>query len=176
MKIFYISDLHLCHKNIIKLCNRPYGDIEEMNEDLIRRWNEVVSENDEVRILGDVGFPKNNEDVEEIISLVKRLNGKKILVVGNHDYKLLQNEEFVRLFASIDNYMRVTDRDRNVILSHYPMEEWDGFYRDFIHLYGHVHNNDVGLKTLKNRYNVSLEVLGYTPRTLDEIIVMNTGV
>lgn len=173
MKIFYISDLHLCHKNIIKLCNRPYSSVEEMNEDIVKNWNSIVSQDDEVRILGDVGFPKNNEDVINIISLVKRLNGKKRLVSGNHDFRLLKNEKFKSLFVEISDYMRVKDGGRDVVLSHYPMEEWDGFYRDFIHLYGHVHNNDVGLKCIKNRYNVGLEVLGYIPRTLDEIIDMN---
>ena len=170
MKIFYISDLHLCHKNIMDFCERPYNTVEEMNEDIIEKWNSVVTPNDVVRILGDIAFPKSQEDIEQVIKLVKRLNGNKTLIIGNHDHKLLKDERFIRLFSSIENYMMVKDNGRKVILFHYPIEEWDGFYKGSIHLYGHVHNNDVGLKDIKNRYNVSADVIGFTPRTLDELI------
>ncbi|MGL6106924.1 hypothetical protein [Romboutsia sp.] len=61
MKTFYISDLHLYHKNVIKMCSRPYEDLEEMNADFIHKWNSVVTHEDKVMILGDVGFPRNQE-------------------------------------------------------------------------------------------------------------------
>ena len=170
MKIYYISDLHFSHENIIKLCNRPYKTIEEMDEDIINKWNSIVTPNDVVRILGDVALARSKDDVEKAIKLVKRLNGNKSLIVGNHDAKLLKDERFRQLFSSIKHYSKVTDSGRKVILSHYPIEEWDGFYKGYIHLHGHVHNNDVNLKKINNRYNVSLEVLGYKPRTLDELI------
>lgn len=173
MKIYYISDLHFYHENILNLTNRKYNTIEEMNEDIINKWNSVVSSDDVVRILGDVAFPKSQEDVAKVIKVIKKLNGNKTLIIGNHDYKLLKNEKFIKLFSSIENYLVTKDNGRKVILFHYPIEEWDGYYRDSIHLYGHVHNNDLELKKLKNRYNVSADVLGFTPRTLDEIILIN---
>lgn len=174
MSTFYISDLHFCHKNIIDFCNRPYLTVEEMNEDLVAKWNSVVTPNDVVRILGDVAFPKSQEDIENTIKLVKRLNGNKTLIIGNHDHKLLKDERFIKLFSSIENYMVTKDEGRKVILFHYPVEEWDGFYKGAIHLYGHVHNNDVGLKEIDNRYNVSADVIGLIPRTLTELIQMNS--
>lgn len=174
MNTFYISDLHFYHKNIINLCDRPYETIEEMNEDIIEKWNSVVTSDDVVRILGDIAFPKSQDEVDKIIQIVKRLNGNKTLIVGNHDWKLLKNEKFIKLFSSIENYMMVKDNGRKVILFHYPIEEWDGYYRDSIHLYGHVHNNNVGLKEIKNRYNVSADVIGFTPKTLDELIELNS--
>ena len=173
MKIYYISDLHFSHEKIIKFCNRPYKTIEEMDEDIINKWNSIVTPNDVVRILGDIALPKSKDDVEKAIKLVKRLNGKKSLIIGNHDTELLEEERFRQLFSSIKHYDKVTDNGRNVILSHYPIEEWDGFYKGYIHLYGHIHNNNVNLKKLDNRYNVSLEVLDYKPKTLDEIISEN---
>lgn len=173
MKTFYISDLHLCHKNIMDFCERPYKTVEEMNEDIVKKWNSVVTPNDVVRILGDIAFPKSQEDIEQVIKLVKRLNGNKTLIIGNHDHKLLKDERFIRLFSSIENYMMVKDNGRKVILFHYPIEEWDGFYKGSIHLYGHIHNNDVGLREIENRYNVSADVIGFIPRTLDELIEMH---
>lgn len=173
MKIFYISDLHLCHTNIIKLCGRPYDNTDEMNNDIVNKWNSVVKDDDVVRILGDVGFPKNDEDTQNIIKLVKNLKGNKHLILGNHDSKLLKNEDFKKLFGSIKSYSKVKDGKENVVLFHYPIEEWDGYFRGDYHLYGHVHNNQNNLKQIQNRFNVSAEILEYIPKTLEELIDMN---
>ena len=81
MKIFGISDTHFNHQRIIDYCNRPYADSKEMDEDMIKKWNETVSNNDVVLHLGDFGLGNK----EYIASIVKRLNGKKILIMGNHD-------------------------------------------------------------------------------------------
>ena len=81
MKFFAIADLHFGHKNIIKYCNRPFENTDEMDRALIKNWNETVSNNDTVLVLGDVGFGSK----EYIGSLIKQLNGKKILIMGNHD-------------------------------------------------------------------------------------------
>ena len=81
MKVFIISDTHFGHENIIKYCNRPFSSVEEMDEKMIKNWNETVSNNDVVLHLGDFGLGKK----EYIASIVKRLNGKKILIMGNHD-------------------------------------------------------------------------------------------
>ncbi|MGL6106925.1 hypothetical protein [Romboutsia sp.] len=66
--------------------------------------------------------------------------------------------------------MRIRDNNKLVILSHYPMEEWDGLYRGSYHLFGHVHNKDQHLLKLDNRFNVCTDVIGFTPRILDELI------
>ena len=81
MKVFIISDTHFNHANIIKYCNRPFKDTKEMDEMMIKNWNETVSNKDIVLHLGDFGLGKK----EYIASIVKRLNGKKILIMGNHD-------------------------------------------------------------------------------------------
>lgn len=170
MKIFYISDLHICHTNIIEMCNRPFDSLEQMHEDMISKWNSVVSKNDVVRILGDVGFPRNQAEVDAILKVVRRLNGNKTLIEGNHDYRLLKDMRFRGLFSEIAPYMRSKDKDRLVILSHYPMEEWDAYFRGSYHAFGHVHTNDSNLKAIDRRYNVCYDAIDGVPRTLDWLI------
>lgn len=166
--IYYTSDLHFNHSNIIRLCDRPFEDVKEMNEAIIKKWNEVVKSTDEVYILGDVGLPKNHKDKSEIISCLSRLKGRKHLIVGNHDKDMLKNDMFKWIFRSIESYMEIKDNGRKVILFHYPIHEWNGYYKDTIHLYGHTHektpNHDV-----KGRYNVGIDMHN-RPVTLDEVI------
>ena len=116
---FYTADLHLFHFNIIRLCNRPYKTAEEMNEDLIAKWNAKVKPEDEVYICGDLVFKAT--DINEVKKLLKSLNGKKYLVQGNHDV-FLKQIRWQDYFIKVDNYMEVADNNRFVILSHYPIE------------------------------------------------------
>lgn len=81
MKRFFTSDLHLGHLNIIRFCDRPYINVVEMNEDLVRRWNEVVGLDDEVWIVGDLAMGHLNES----LFYVKEMMGHKYLLPGNHD-------------------------------------------------------------------------------------------
>ena len=81
--IYFIADTHFNHENIIKYCDRPFSNAKEMNEYIIQKWNSVVKEDDIVYHLGDVGFG-TTEMLKELIS---RLNGTKILLRGNHDFK-----------------------------------------------------------------------------------------
>lgn len=171
MAIYYISDLHFNHKRIIELCNRPYATVEEMNEDMIRRWNSVVTDKDEVYFLGDAGMPKNVRTQKEIADLMKRLNGTIHLIEGNHDHKIIKDTYFRKIFKSISSYKRIKDNGRDVMLFHYPIEDWDGKYRGSYHIHGHIHNNKEAIKTvIPNRFNVSAEVIDYTPKTLDQLI------
>ena len=78
---YLISDTHFNHLNIIKYCNRPFETVEEMNEFIIQKWNNTISNDDTVYFLGD--FCLGNR--EKVIELGHRLNGHKILILGNHD-------------------------------------------------------------------------------------------
>ena len=78
---FYTSDTHFGHARIIELCNRPFKYVDEMNEKIIRRWNGVVDHDDTVYHLGDVALGP----IRESLSCIRRLNGHKILILGNHD-------------------------------------------------------------------------------------------
>lgn len=154
---FYIADPHFGHKSIIHLCNRPFSSIEEMDEALISNWNNKVSKTDTVYILGD--FAKNLTCARNII---EKLNGKKILIRGNHD-----TDPICELFDNCYPYLEITDNETKLILMHYPLYDWNGMYRNSLHLYGHIHEKNMN-KT--NAYCVSVEHTGFAPITLEELI------
>lgn len=80
-EVFFTSDLHIGHARIIELCNRPFRDVDDMNEQLVENWNERVTDDDVVFILGDLALGK----IDDSLEWVKHLLGRKMLVPGNHD-------------------------------------------------------------------------------------------
>lgn len=176
-KIFYTSDLHLGHYNAIRFDNRPWNTVDEMDEGIIQRWNKKVSANDTVYILGDVSWHK---DVKQTVALLKRLNGKKILICGNHDYHR-NKPEFVACFEYIKDYDEIRDGKYNVVLSHYPIMFYKNQRRGWVHLYGHLHIGidetlcgnmiqqlqEAGINA--RMYNVGTMLWDYEPVTLEEI-------
>ena len=78
---FFTSDTHFGHKNIINLCNRPFDDVTHMNEMLVVNWNKVIGQDDTVYHHGDVALGT----IHESLQYIKRLNGTKIQIIGNHD-------------------------------------------------------------------------------------------
>lgn len=166
--IYYSSDLHFNHLNIIKSCNRPFESLEEMNNIIIKNWNDRVRNEDFIYFLGDFGVPKNLKDVEAILSLVKKLNGRKILIQGNHDARLLKNSEFCSLFEEITIYKKISDNGHFVVLMHYPLETWERSYYGSYHLHGHIHTKEINY--IPNRFNVGVDVNNYKPVTLTELI------
>ncbi len=174
MANYYAADFHIGHINSISFNNRPFNDIEEMEESIIKNWNNKVTEEDDIWILGDMAYRYKGDFSEVLV----KLKGKKHLIVGNHDTKILKNEKVRAMFESIDVYKEIVDNGRMVVLFHYPILEWNRFYRDSIHIYGHIHNNtDMDtyqiMKNRKNAYNAGVDVIGFEPCTLDEVIEKN---
>lgn len=143
----YISDLHFFHEKLnVQLDNRGFSDVRSMNQYMIGKWNDKVRGGDQVIVLGDLFWSK---DPDEINSILNRLNGKICLIEGNHDSIWLKKEG-VKLdrFEWIKPYAEVSDHDKLVVLSHYPvfcynhqfLQCKDGSPRTFM-LYGHVHNS-----------------------------------
>ena len=166
-KIYFISDMHFFHKNIIEFCERPFKDVDEMNEFIIKKWNETIKKHDKVFVLGDLGFG-SKEVIEKVI---KRLKGIKVLVRGNHDH---YNDEYYRSigFKEVINYPIIYKKF--FIISHEPVNFIVG--TPFLNIHGHIHNNKYGLDerdkidNSKNNYlNVSVEALNYIPITFEEI-------
>ena len=168
-KIFFIADTHFYHKNVIKYDKRGFSDVYEMNKTIIDNWNKVVSDNDVVYILGDFIFGS----VKQAMGVLNQLKGRKHLIVGNHDNKILSDKNFRSYFESINDYKEIYIDKRKVILFHYPIADWCGMFNGSLHLYGHVHTNGTQYKMNKNSYNVGAGVIGFTPRTLNELIEMN---
>lgn len=178
-KKFYIADWHYDHANCIAFDNRPFKTVEEMNEALITNWNNAVSAEDTVYVLGDMFWCKPTEAIE----VLDKLNGQKFLIQGNHDR--CRDTQFRNKFVKIDEYMEIKDDDKDVVLCHYPIPCFKNHFYGWYHLYGHVHtsfeyNMMEYTKYLMqelytrpcNMYNVGAMIpyMNYTPRTLNEII------
>jgi len=181
-KLFFISDTHFNHKNIISYCNRPFQDEFYMNEGLISDWNETVPEDGTVFHLGDFAMPCNYENFK---SIIKRLNGEIHLILGNHCYQNKFNKpKFKELLGNkvydvVD--LKVIDNELDYghvkfFMSHYPHLFWQ---RGSYHLHGHVHS---GPKSSANeivpyndrRYDVGVDNNKYKPISYLDLKIMFT--
>lgn len=181
----YISDLHFGHANVIRFDGRPFKDVDEMEDTLVRNWNSATRLEDTVYILGDLCWGKESEWKR----ILAKLNGSKVLIRGNHDLKEMSSG-LKKMFQDIKDYKEITDSGRHVIMCHYPILLYKSSYNPNCYmLCGHVHNtreNDFlnqwreELRSSRsatshncgNIINVGcmMPYMDYTPRTLDEII------
>lgn len=159
MKFFIISDTHFGHENVIKYCNRPFANAKEMDEAMIKNWNEVVSNKDTVIHLGDFGLGSK----EYIKSILQRLNGRKILIKGNHDN---WTDEWYREagFAYVSKFPIVWNDI--YILSHSPLPPLADKL-PFFQYYGHIHTDERYQDTSTSKC-VCVERIGYRPLFLFE--------
>ena len=168
MSKYYISDLHLFDKDILKSAKRPHKNLKEMHTDIIIKWNKKVSTNDTVYILGDIGRPRNYKEKIEMIQILKSLNGKKVLIVGNHDREIIRDSRFKKCFVAIKEYYRILDSRKRVILFHFPIEDWEGKTKGTIHLHGHIHKKNIN--SIKNRYHIGCDNHNFTPVSLNDLL------
>ena len=169
--IFFTSDLHFGHQNILRFCNRPWESTKEMDEALIKNWNSVVKENDIVFDLGDFAFAPNWR-WKEILS---RLNGKHYLIFGNHDITRWPGDKIIELFDGVFQQLILKIDDRFVCLNHYPYlcygGTWRGAQNSVWQLFGHVHSGPSSsgkdCDRLNNlfpyQYDVGVDNNNYTP-------------
>lgn len=168
--IYFTADLHFYHDNIIKHANRPFRDYREMNDVLVRNWNHLVKSQDKVYILGDVTM-KGPAFATEILSGLK---GRKYLIRGNHD-SFVDNREFdSSVFEWVKDYYELAYQKQKFILFHYPIAEWNGYFRDAIQLHGHQHNHaDYNFNNLEKgirRFDVGVDANYMKPVSVEEII------
>lgn len=163
---WFTSDLHYGHKAIINMCERPFKNVEEMNKTLVENWNDCVKKNDTVYILGDMAF---RIPVVEANEFIKKLNGKKILIKGNHDKNYDES-----LFEEICDFKEINLHGVPISLMHYPMVSWPKSNRGSIHLHGHQHNtSEYNLEMKKqgiHRYDVGVDANDFRPVSLQEIL------
>ena len=171
--IWFTSDTHFYHQNIIRFCHRPFANVDEMNEELIRRWNETVPPDGIVFHLGDVCTGKSG-NWEKVLP---RLNGRINLILGNHDMKYL-NKGFMGRFDFVVQQMAISVDGQRIVLNHYPFLCYGGAYRNIWQLFGHVHSGPVpnnGLDTPRLgmlfplQYDVGVDNNGYRPVSFPEI-------
>ena len=129
--IYFISDTHFYHEKIIEYVNRPFKDVEEMNNTLIDNWNKRIEPKDEVYILGDFSFGNK----EQTLDLLDKLNGRKYLIKGNHD-RVIKDKEVASRFEWIKDYHMLKYKKYKFVLFHYPLMVWDCQHYGAIHLYG----------------------------------------
>ena len=185
-KVFFTSDTHFGHENVIRFDNRPFETVDEMDAELVRRWNAKVGKGDLVYVLGDMIWKSRNSDAE---GLIKSLNGQIILIKGNHD-RFLHNAKAKNALAGIKDYDDIAVELGNgtkmrVILSHYFIPFYIGHMHQGIQLHGHSHNSQEHFdeETIKSHlrekgynirsYNVGCMHWNYEPVTLDEILAAN---
>ena len=168
-EIFFTSDHHFGHANILKFCNRPFENVEEMNEVLIQRWNEKVKPEDEVYHLGDFALTSNRE---LILDIMDRLNGTIYLIIGNHEGSALNHR---KRFKWIKDYheLKVKDAElkngvQRIILFHYAMRVWRGDFRGTWHLYGHSHGN-LPDKEDQLAFDIGVDCHNFYPLSYEEV-------
>lgn len=171
---YFIGDMHFGHSNIIRLNNRPFSSVEEMDETIISNWNSRVRPEDTVYILGDFSY----RSVGNPCDILDKLKGRKVLIEGNHDFKNLKNFEFRKRFVEVKSIMSIVENSERIILCHYPMLEWDGYFRGSWHIHGHIHNNVSNkcfgyLLNEPNALNAGVDVTNFMPVTFNELKDLN---
>lgn len=164
MKRFVIADPHFGHENIIKYENRPFSNVEEMDEKLISLWNSTIGKDDLVYVLGDFTLSRNKE---AITRLVNSLHGKKVLIMGNHDAR--KPKDYVECGFETATRKPIMV-DPGVILMHEPFEDENYISSLYIYFFGHVHANKTMMDELINAMCVCVERTGYKPIDLDKAI------
>ena len=172
--IYYIADTHFDHENIISMCRRPFRTVEEMNEALISAWNRRVSGNDTVYILGDLLFRSSDPE-----AILRRLRGRKRLIIGNHDSSWLCRVDPERYFVSVDDMLVTTDGEHQLTLCHYPLLSWKHQQRSYM-IHGHLHaNTDRDFFPLiadrPRLLNAGVDINGMQPVTLAELAANNAA-
>lgn len=161
-KIFFTSDTHFGHTNIIDYLHRPFpGGVSEMDETLITRWNEVIPEDGVVFHLGDFAFCGATR-YREIASL---LHGRKILVLGNHDHRTLKEDAWSEIHTQI---LLKIDRIE-VYLNHFPFRSWPYHSGKVLQLHGHLHSGPSDILGLPDQLDVGVDGHDFRPWSWEEI-------
>lgn len=162
MTVYFTSDTHFGHNAIIRLCDRPYADVDAMDAGLIAAWNQRIGARDTVYHLGDFCFrsTRGPEHYRE------RLNGEIHLLIGNHDKGTVPAH--ADLFASVSHIKEIKLEGQKIVLCHYPMREWPGAFSNAWHLFGHVHGGYVDAPW-GHSMDVGVDAVGYRPLSFKDI-------
>lgn len=174
--IWFTSDTHFSHENIIHFCHRPFKSVEEMNEQLIKNWNARVAKDDVVYHLGDFSWGGSDNSSR----ILEQLNGKIHLIFGNHDGKL--GDSILAKFAQVTPQTLIMIGGRKIYLSHFPFLCYTGVYKKpeqaIWSLFGHVHTcpeNNLGEDfgrlqyCFPTQYDVGVDFNNYAPISYAEI-------
>ena len=155
---FFTADTHFGHTRVIEYSQRPFKDATHMDEVLIANWNAVVRPDAVVYHLGDVSF----SDETRTLAILRRLNGRKFLVLGNHDTGPRKWESVRDCFVKIVDYLEVNVQGQRIVMSHFPMLSWHRMGAGAWMLHGHCHNN-LAYPFRGRIADVGVDAWGYTP-------------
>lgn len=168
MKTFFTADTHFGHANILKYCNRPFANIQEHDDELIRRWNSVVTNKDTVYHLGDFSFCNS-------YSILRSLNFKQLIFIeGNHDkqfndfYRAIDSIKGVRPNVKKYKFLETKIDGIDFTFCHYSLRVWNKSHHGAYHLYGHSHGT---LPDDPNSlsFDAGVDCHNYTPISLEEV-------
>ena len=154
--IWFISDPHFGHANIIKYCNRPFANTQEMDAVMIERWNSVVKPQDHIYCGGD--FTMNQLDLHRV---APQLYGHKRLILGNHD-----NSAPMRDYCKYFEKILMWRLFKPIIFTHVPIHR-DNFGKAQVNVHGHIHEKP---SPAGPYINMCVEVRNYTPVHLDMLL------
>lgn len=182
--MYFTSDLHLGHENILAHCQRPFTCIEEMNEALIENWNRKVRPEDEIYLIGDFAY----RSACPVAEYLRRLNGQKHLIIGNHELWIQSDPSLSRFFVSVSHMQVIRLDNAAITLCHYPMFEWNGSRRALDQrtsrswlIHGHIHNwRDIDSfryiqEKLPCALNAGVDINQYEPVSFEELLANNNA-
>ena len=159
-KIFFVGDTHFGHNEIIYYEQRPFANVEDMDKELISKWNSVVTDEDIVFMIGDFSF----YDKAKTTKICKTLRGKKNLVIGNHDEN---SEEYYEACGFHKVYEYPIILEGFWMISHEPL--YLNKSMPYVNIYGHVHGNEIYVDYSRHSFCACEERINYTPISWEEI-------
>ena len=160
--VWFTSDFHFNHAKSIIFGNRPYENVEDMNNGLINNYNKLVKHNDTVYFLGDFGFG----DLETLRKIRYKLKGKIHYILGNHCYKNHINR-CAAWFSSMSDLKTISVNKQKIVLCHYAMRVWDGSHYNSWMLYAHSHGK---LESQGKSFDVGVDCWNYVPVSFDQVV------
>lgn len=165
--LYFTSDLHFKHQNILKYDSRKFNTIEEHDNALIDGILRTVKPTDLLFILGDITLSKDLDYLNHLFSKISHI--RKVLIVGNHDKHLLHTDFIKNNFIAYFDYLEFKHNKKLIVMSHYPFYSWNSSSRGSLHVYGHTHTSKPVLSA--KAFNVGVcNSLTYTPFSYEEII------
>lgn len=161
MSVLFTGCSHFGHKNILTYCNRPFSDVHEMDEEMIKRWNVVVKPGDTVFHLGDFGLG----NLEYLASILARLNGDIRFLMGSHDSQLKELEK-QGLAEILGFQFTLSYEGKKVTMNHCSMRVWPASHYNAWHLFSHSHGK---LAPFGKSFDIGVDSWSYAPVTWDEV-------
>ena len=171
---WFTSDTHFNHKNIITYCGRNFDDLDSMTESLVSNWNNAVREGDTVYHLGDFALSWGKKHEELIDGILRRLNGQKHLIVGNHDRdEVTRSRRWVTVSHYKELKVAIGGHQQAIVLCHYPLRSWNQQHYGSWMLHGHCHGTlpDIGGKIM----DVGVDCHQHKPISLSHVSELMGG-